>query len=100
MDRSKSNKKGFSTRAIHHGYDPYQGEGAVNPPLHLSSTYSFSTVEEGRARFSGEQEGYVYSRVGNPTTSLLEQRIADLEGSEAALVTASGMGAPPRCSGP
>jgi len=93
MNRSNNDKKGFSTRAIHHGHDPYEGHGAVNPPIYLSSTYSFSTVEEGRARFTGEQEGFVYSRVGNPTTVLLEQRIADLEGGEAALVTASGMGA-------
>ena len=84
---------GFSTRAIHHAYDPYAGHGSLNPPLYLSSTYAFPTVEDGAARFAGEQAGYVYSRVGNPTTNLLEQRIADLEGGEAALVTASGMGA-------
>ncbi len=84
---------GFSTRAIHHAYDPYAGEGSLNPPIYLSSTYTFPTAEDGAARFLGEQEGYVYSRVGNPTTVLLEQRIADLEGGEAALVTASGMGA-------
>ena len=86
-------KSGFSTRAIHHAYDPYAGYGALNPALHLSSTYTFPTVEDGTARFAGEQAGYVYTRVGNPTTALLEQRIADLEGGEAALVTASGMGA-------
>jgi len=84
---------GFSTRAIHHAYDPYAGEGSLNPPLYLSSTYTFPTVEDGAARFAGEQAGYVYSRVGNPTTVLLEQRIANLEGGEAALATASGMGA-------
>lgn len=84
---------GFSTRAIHHAYDPYAGVGSLNPPLYLSSTYTFPTVEDGSARFTGEQPGYVYSRVGNPTTVLLEQRIANLEGGEAALATASGMGA-------
>jgi methionine-gamma-lyase len=88
-----SSKQGFSTRAIHHAYDPYAGEGSLNPPIYVSSTYTFPTAEDGAARFLGEQEGYVYSRVGNPTTVLLEQRIADLEGGEAALVTASGMGA-------
>lgn len=93
MTQSKGPRKGFTTRAIHHGYDPYEGLGALNPPLYLSSTYTFPTVEDGSARFAGEQPGFVYSRVGNPTTSLLEQRIADLEGGEAALVTASGMGA-------
>jgi len=84
---------GFATRAIHHGYDAYAGHGALNPPVYLSSTYAFPTVEEGSARFAGEQAGYVYSRVGNPTTALLEARIADLEGGDAALATASGQGA-------
>ena len=93
MADNKHAPKGFSTRAIHHGYDPYAGYGALNPPLYLSSTYTFPQVEDGTARFAGDQEGFVYSRVGNPTTVLLEQRIADLEGGEAALVTASGMGA-------
>lgn len=88
-----SRKPGFTTRAIHHAYDPYAAPGALNPPIYLSSTYTFPTVEDGAARFAGEQAGYVYSRVGNPTTVLLEQRLADLEGGEAALVTASGMGA-------
>jgi len=93
MPETKNPRPGFSTRAIHHAYDPYAGHGSLNPPLYLSSTYAFPTVEDGAARFAGEQAGYVYSRVGNPTTNLLEQRIADLEGGEAALVTASGMGA-------
>lgn len=93
MAKSENSGKGFSTRAIHHAYDPYAGHGALNPPLYLSSTYTFPTVEDGAARFAGEQAGFVYSRVGNPTTALLEERIANLEGGEAALVTASGMGA-------
>lgn len=93
MTEFEGKRKGFSTRAIHHAYDPYAGCGSLNPPVYLSSTYTFPTVEDGTARFAGEQEGFVYSRVGNPTTVLLEQRIADLEGGEAALVTASGMGA-------
>jgi methionine-gamma-lyase len=93
MAQTTASRKGFSTRAIHHGYDPYEGVGALNPPVYLSSTFTFPTVEDGAARFAGEQAGYVYSRVGNPTTCLLEQRIAELEGGEAALVTASGMGA-------
>jgi methionine-gamma-lyase len=84
---------GFATRAIHHGYDAYAGHGSLNPPIYLSSTYTFPTVEDGSARFAGEQAGFVYSRVGNPTTALLEARLAELEGGEAALVTASGQGA-------
>jgi methionine-gamma-lyase len=93
MANSNPERKGFLTRAIHHGYDPYAGAGALNPPIHVSSTYTFPTVEDGSARFAGEHEGFVYSRTGNPTTALLENRIADLEGGQASLVTASGMGA-------
>lgn len=93
MSQSSDRPAGFSTRAIHHGYDAYAAPGSLNPPVYLSSTYTFPTVEDGSARFAGEQPGYVYSRVGNPTTHLLEERLANLEGGEAAVATASGMGA-------
>jgi methionine-gamma-lyase len=59
----------------------------------MTSTYAFDTVEQGAARFAGEESGHIYSRISNPTQSLLEERLADLEGGEAALATASGMGA-------
>lgn len=84
---------GFSTRAIHLGYDPMENEGSLTPPLHLSSTFAFESAEAGGDIFSGEREGYFYSRVANPTLNLLEQRIASLEGAEAGLALASGMGA-------
>lgn len=84
---------GFSTRAIHHAYDPQKNEGALTPPLHLTSTFSFETAEAGGEMFAGEREGYVYSRVANPTCDLLERRIATLEGAEAGLALSSGMGA-------
>lgn len=85
--------KGFATRAIHHGYDPLSAEGALTPPLHLTSTFAFETAEQGGARFAGEAPGHIYSRISNPTTDLLEQRMASLEGAEAAVAMASGMGA-------
>jgi len=84
---------GFATRAIHHGYDPLDHEGALNPPVYLNSTYAFPDIAEGQRRFRGESPGYIYSRVGNPTVSVLEARLASLEGGAAALATASGMGA-------
>jgi cystathionine gamma-lyase/methionine-gamma-lyase len=84
---------GFATRAIHHGYDPLAHQGALNPPVFLTSTFAFDSVETGAARFAGTAEGYIYGRVGNPTVSVLESRLADLEGGEAALATSSGMGA-------
>ncbi len=89
----QNNHHGFSTRAIHTGHDPQQHQGALNPPVYLNSTYAFESTEQGQKRFSGEESGYVYSRVGNPTETVLEEKLADLEGGEAALAVASGMGA-------
>ncbi len=89
----RNTPKGFATRAIHHAYDSRKNEGALTPPLHLTSTFTFETAEQGGEIFAGEREGYIYSRTGNPTTNLLEQRIATLEGAEAGLALASGMGA-------
>jgi methionine-gamma-lyase len=83
----------FSTMAIHHGYDPMENEGALTPPLHLTSTFVFETAEAGGNMFAGEQAGHIYSRISNPTNDLLERRIAILEGAEAGLALASGMGA-------
>ncbi|WP_136440886.1 methionine gamma-lyase [Pacificoceanicola onchidii] len=88
-----TNGKGFSTRAIHHGYDAGEHQGSLNPPVYLTSTFTFETAEAGGAMFAGEQEGHFYSRISNPTLDQLEQRIANLEGAEAGLATASGMGA-------
>jgi methionine-gamma-lyase len=90
---SSNEKQGFATRAIHSGYDPLAHGGSLTPPIHMTSTYAFDTVEQGAARFAGEEPGHIYSRISNPTQSLLEERLADLEGGEAALATASGMGA-------
>lgn len=84
---------GFATRAIHEGFDPLEHEGALNPPIYLNSTFAFPNIAEGQRRFRGEAPGYIYSRVGNPTVSVLEARLASLEGGEAGLATASGMGA-------
>lgn len=84
---------GFATRAIHEGYEPLDYHGALNPPVFLTSTYAFDRSATGSDRFAGEAQGYIYSRVGNPTVSVLETRIAALEQGEAALATSSGMGA-------
>ncbi len=89
--------KGFATRAIHHAYDSRDNEGALTPPLHLTSTFTFETAEQGGEIFAGEREGYIYSRTNNPTTRILEQRIASLEAAEAGIAFASGMGAISAC---
>ena len=83
----------FATQAIHAGYEPKQAHGALNPPIYWSSTFAFETAGQGAARFAGEEPGMIYSRVTNPTVQLLEQRLAALEGGEAAVAFASGMGA-------
>jgi len=88
-----SRPQGPATRAIHHGYDPAKNDYALTPPLHLTSTFAFPDAQTGGALFAGEAEGHIYSRISNPTVALLEERIASLEGAEAGLATASGMGA-------
>ena len=90
---NKNSTAGFATRAIHHAYNPQDNEGALTPPLHLTSTFAFETAEAGGEMFAGDRAGHIYSRISNPTCDLLEKRIATLEGAEAGLALASGMGA-------
>ncbi|MCW2258043.1 methionine-gamma-lyase [Providencia alcalifaciens] len=90
---SSDKKNAFDTRIIHSFYDQSRNKGSLIPPLYQTSTYSFSSAEEGAAYFNGEKEGYIYTRINNPTLDLLEKRIADLEEGESAIVFSSGMGA-------
>lgn len=83
----------FQTVAIHAGQQPDPSTGALNTPVYLTSTYSYGTAEEGKARFAGQNPGYIYSRFANPTSSALEQKLAALEGADEAIVVASGMAA-------
>ncbi len=93
-DRTPHQKKrGFATRAIHSGQDKSDPYGALNSPIYMTSTFEFDTAEQGGARFAGEEGGYIYTRLGNPTLNELEQNLAGLEGAEACLTVASGMGA-------
>ena len=93
MTRRSNRPRGFQTRAIHHGYDPAKNQGSVSPPVYMTSTYAFADVAESEAVMAEEQAGYLYGREKNPTQALLEARLADLEGAEAAVVFASGMAA-------
>lgn len=86
-------RPGFTTRAVHAGEHPDPTTGAVVPPVHLSTTFAFPSAEAGAALFAGERPGYIYTRLSNPTVAVLEAKVADLEGGEAALATASGMAA-------
>lgn len=86
-------KPGIHTLAIHAGEAPDPQTGALVPPVHLASTYHLGTAENGAAIFAGEKEGFVYSRWGNPTVAILQERVAALENAQAALCTGSGMAA-------
>lgn len=81
-----------ATMTIHGGKQPDQ-HGALVAPLYQTATFAFNTTAEGSARFAGEEKGYIYSRLGNPTTNELEARIAQLEGFPAGAACATGMGA-------
>lgn len=84
---------GFSTRAIHWGYDPAEHHGALVPPTYATSTFAFPDVAYGGRCFAGTEAGYFYTRIANPTLALLESRLASLEEGAAAVVFGSGMGA-------
>src|ERR1700732_5558737 len=85
MKTNSKKQPGFATRAIHDGQEPDPLTGAVNVPIYPTSTY----VQQG----IGENKGYEYSRVSNPTRTRLEENLASLEGGIAAPVFASGMAA-------
>ena len=87
-------KHGFSTTSIHGGIDwkniyPY----AINAPVYTTSTFAFPNQEYGEKLFSGEKEGYFYSRIGNPTVRDVELKLAALEGGSDCIVMNSGMAA-------
>lgn len=86
-------RMGFATKAIHGGggHDPLTG--ALSTPIYQTSAFVFKDADHGAALFSGEEEGFIYTRLGNPTQQVLEKKFALLEGGEAALATASGMAA-------
>ncbi|RKU28160.1 methionine gamma-lyase [Candidatus Poribacteria bacterium] len=90
-------KLGKSTQAIHAGErqsSPTQKSGIpLLPPIYQNSTFRFTTAAECAEAFRDEESGYVYTRWGNPTQEVLEKKLAVLEAGEAALATASGMGA-------
>lgn len=84
--------KAFSTKAVHGGYHKNE-HGALATPIYQTSTFVFDSAEQGGKRFAGEEDGYIYTRLGNPTNTQVEEKLALLEGAEAAVSTASGIGA-------
>jgi methionine-gamma-lyase len=91
------------TLMLNHGYDPFFSEGAVKPPVFLTSTFVFPSAEDGRDFFDqaagrkeappGQGAGLVYSRFNQPNSEIVEGRLAVYEGAEEAVVFASGMAA-------
>ena len=88
----KTDKLGYNSKLIHSGgfKDKF---GSINVPIYQSSTFEFESAEEGARCFLGESDGYIYTRIGNPTIKALENCIAELEGGFGAIGASSGMGA-------
>ena len=87
------NMQDMYTLAVHAGehHDPSYGDSVA--PIHMATTYYLGTAEEGASLFTGERDGFVYNRWGSPNQTMLEEKVAALEGAEAALATATGMAA-------
>lgn len=83
----------FATRAARAAAPPPSASRPLTPPIHLANVYVFDDLEQVDAVWEGRRAGYVYGRFGTPNHTILEQTLAGLEGAEAAVVTASGMGA-------
>jgi methionine-gamma-lyase len=88
-----ANKKmGFNSKLIHAGTFKDQF-GSATVPIYQTSTFSFENAEDGAKCFAGEKQGYIYTRIGNPTIRSLEKAVAELENGYDGIATSSGMGA-------
>src|ERR1700693_1217722 len=94
MKNSSMQKWGPQTRSVHAGEPNRHGVSApVGPNICRTSTFTFSSTEEMKLWTEGKSKAYIYTRYGNPTLTVAQEKIAALEGAEAAVVTASGMAA-------
>ncbi len=84
---------GFNTRSLHAGYKPDPSTGARAVPIYQTTSYVFENSEHAAALFALEKPGNIYTRIMNPTTSVLEERVASLENGAAGLALASGQAA-------
>ena len=82
----------FESKCVHAGIKEYQF-GPVVPPIYQTSTFKFESTEHGAALFKGEVDGYIYTRMRNPTIEAMEDALAELEGGYKGLGCASGMAA-------
>ena len=92
-NKSHFNSQSIETQAIHSGRINDEQFGSLATPLYQTSTFIFDNAEQGAERFAGESDGFIYTRLGNPTTRQLEMRVAAMEGMEDAAATATGMAA-------
>ena len=83
---------GINSKLIHAGHHP-DPTGAVNVPIYQTSTFAFRDADHGAALFAGKEDGFIYTRIGNPTIRALEENVAELEHGCGAVATSSGMGA-------
>jgi methionine-gamma-lyase len=88
----KKSSQGIHTRLVHAGFhgDP---SGAVTVPIYQTSTFAFRNAEHGAALFGGADDGFIYTRLGNPTIRALEECVGELEHGQCGIATSSGMGA-------
>src|SRR3954447_26798354 len=82
-----------ATTQIHAGYEPQAPYRPVAVPVHQSAAYEFPDYASARSMFALKEPGFTYTRTGNPTVAVLEQRLAALDGGAAALATATGQAA-------
>lgn len=90
---TNTEKYRFETKAVHGTYKSSMHHDSLVTPLYQTSTFTFSSLDQGARRFAGEESGYVYSRLSNPTVAEFESRMAELEEGEEALAFGSGMAA-------
>src|SRR5512140_757492 len=83
---------GFDTKMVHAGM-PHDQYGSAVTPIYQTSTFAFDNAQAGADRFAGKADGFIYTRIGNPTIRALEKNLAELENGCDGIATASGMGA-------
>lgn len=85
--------KGINTRVTHAGENPDTVHGSVGVPIYQTSTFKFKDADHGARLFGGEEKGYIYTRIGNPTIHTFEEAVAHLEHGYGGIATATGMAA-------
>src|SRR6478672_11944909 len=92
-DKKIERQLGFNTRAVHAGYSPDPTTHARAVPIYQSTSFTFEDTEDAAALFGLQKFGNIYTRIMNPTSAVLEERVASLEGGVAGLALSSGQAA-------